>query len=285
MRLAPTFLCFCLIFSVSTASAAPRTPLDSYLAMRGTYAARLCAMHEGAALDQASRRDLADLERLLVAVVPPWRGPGNGWRRRYTVDDLCEGSIDSGRLDGFAYELGDRSNYHSITATDLGVFNWWLGQQHAPWARLDHGAVNPAAFASEEFYGRALANEATANLQGAVPVTVPGDVVAVVHLAAFAQDFVMDRGPDTLLAVVIRGTRVFIASETMRTNLAPIATCRAQMQRILRSSRGHPDLDPDNGTEARADRAYRHCFAQHWRQLPGAAAVQQQAQRFVNLLH
>jgi hypothetical protein len=240
-------------------------------------------MPDGKARDEAERRAVAELGRQLP--VPHWRGPGWQTKTVYTVTTLCEGYIDFGRLDGLIYHQGGTI----VTVTSVPILKRWLIDHKNWWGSHDVPASMPAAFRSDAFYTQALATDAAANIYGIAEVKAPvGAVIAFVQVAAFAQDFVMDGGPDTLLAVVVRGDRVFIAREKLAVATKPVPLCQKRMKRVLARAKATPDVesrDLKDGPDGVADRDYRACFAQHLREQKTYDALQKQAQALVDILH
>lgn len=282
MRITPSILCFFLLFSAAPgADPVPSSPTDTYISARDQAAAKVCAIKETKAQDQALDHALPELGRLMAAAVPAWQGAHA--KGTFTIAALCRGDIDVGRLDGWEYEAGDTTvNVTSVPLLKRWLIdhrNWWPGKKNVPTSMT-------AAFRSEAFYTQALSTDAAAYLHGLVLVKAPvGTEVAVAELAGFAQDYVMDAGPDRLLVVVVRGERVFIANQKLAVATTPVPYCQKAMQLALAHAKTEKDSKKSETLEDAADRDYRACFAQRLREQPNYAAIQKQAQALVDLLN
>lgn len=282
MRIGPAIILFSLIFFVAEA-APPSTPIDTYFAARARYAAELCKETD-AAQAKAYPGILTDLERLLTGFVAPWHANGFPAKGQFTVVSLCREDIETGMLDGFAYKSGDTT----VTVTSMALVKHWLVDHQNWWGQNDVPASVAAAFRSDAFYTQAISTDTAAQLHGMVPVKAPlGADIAVAEIAIFAQYFVTNRGPDTLLAVVARGDRVFIARQKLAVALATEPDCRTELDLAVKDALGTSapkDAKRNLALREQADRDYRACFAQHVREQPNYAAVQKQAQALVDLL-
>jgi hypothetical protein len=278
MRLAPAFLCFSLIFSAAPAAdPAPSSPTDTYIYARDR------ALSAVKADPAAEDRALPELERLIKLAVPGWHASGFTPEGTYTVVALDEGDVGFGAVDGLQYARGDTvvtvTTKPLLTRWLAGHRNWWKDEKNIP-------ASMTAAFRSEAFYTQALSTDAAAYLHGLVLVKAPpGAELAVVELAAFAQDLVLDRGPDRLLVVVMRGDRIFIAEEKLKTPLAPVLFCKRTLDLTLAHAKAEKNTDKSDALEVKADREYRDCFGVRLREQPNYTAVQKQAQALVDRLH
>jgi len=283
MRLAPALLCFSLIFSAAPAAdPAPSSATDTYISARNRYLAEFKAHPTAGEADKRVEHALADLERLLRLAVPAWQARGFAAKGRINLGSLEADDVEFGQVDGLRYTAGD--NTVIVTTKPLLTRwladhrNWWKDEKNIP-------ASMTAAFRSEAFYTQALSTDAAAFLHGLVLVKAPpGAELAVVELAAFAQDLVLDRGPTTLLAVVLRGDRVFIAEEKLQTPLPPVLFCKKTMDLTLVHAKAEKNTDKSNALEEKADREYRDCFGVRLREQPNYAATQKQAQALVDLL-
>lgn len=282
MRITLSLLCFSIIFSAAPAAdPPPSSALDTYVSARDRAAASVCAIKDVKAQDQAQERALPELDQLLDAVVPAWSGPGFPPKGTYTVQALCKGDVEFGQLDGRHY----RSGAASVTVTSMALLKRWLADYRRIEPKAALAPSVPAVFRSEAFYPLAIASEAAANLHGLVLVKAPaGADLAIAHLAAFAQDFVFDRGPGSLVAVVVRGDRVFIAEQTLASPTTPVPLCKKALDATLARAKAEKNTDKSNLLEEKANREYRACFAQHLMEQKGYAAIQKQAQTLVELL-
>ncbi len=287
MRISSAFLCFSLLFSAAPAAdPAPFSATDTYISARDRYLAEFKAHPTRDDADKRVEHALADLERLLKLAVPAWQDPGFPAKGRINLGSLEADDVEFGQVDGLRYTAGDTTVIVTtkalLTRWLAGHRNWWKDEKNIP-------ASMTAAFRSEAFYTQALSTDAAAYLHGMVLVTVPpGADLAVVELAAFSQDVVLDHGPTTLLAVVLRGDRIFIAEEKLKTPLPPAAFCKKTMDLTLAQAKAAADAkntDKSDALEEKADREYRDCFGVRLREQPNYAAVRKQAQALVDLLH
>lgn len=277
MRITPALLCFSLIFSATAvAGSPPQSALDTYISARDQ------ALGMIKAKPGSDERALADLERLIKLVIPPWSAPGFSAEGRLTLTALDEGDVGFGALDGLEYSRSGTI----VVVTTKPLAARWLADHRNWWEEKAKNipAAMITAFRSEAFYTQALANDAAVFLHGLVLVKAGGADLAVVELAAIAQDLVMDRGPDTMLAVVMRGDRIFLAQEKLNEKLAPVAVCKAALDKSLAHAKTEKDAAKEALTE-RADRDYRSCFAQHLMEQKNYTALQKQAQALVDELH
>jgi hypothetical protein len=276
MRITPSLLCFFLIFSAAPA-ADPAPPTDTYISARDRALAKVKAE------PASEERSLADLGRLIKLAVPPWQSPGFSPQGALTLNTLDEGDVGFGALDGLQYSRGETT----VTVTTKPLVsrwlvdhrNWWKDEKNVP-------ASMPAAFRSEAFWTQALSVDAAAYLHGLVLVkSPPGAELVFAQIAVFGQDLPMDRGPDTLLVVVLRGDRVFLAQEPLKEKLESVPFCKKAMDATLASAEKEKNQDRSDALEDKADRDYRACFAQHLPSQKSYAALQKQAQALVDLLH
>ncbi len=291
MRLTPALLCFSVFFSAALTAepaslpvpAAVSSATNTYISARDRYLAEFKAHPTAGDADKREDRALADLDRLLKLAVPGWTAPGFAGPGQITLTTLDHDDEGYGVLDGLSYASGDAT----VIVTTKPLLTHWIAD-HRNWWK-DEKNISPsmiAAFRSEAFYTQAISPDAAAFLHGLVLVRAPvGADLAVVELAAFAQDLVMDGGPDRLLAVVMRGDRIFIAQEPLKEKLAPGPFCKKELDQALAHAKAVKDSDRADAIEEQADRDYRSCFAQRLREQPNYGAVQKQSQALVDLLH
>jgi hypothetical protein len=288
MRITPSLLCFFLLFSVAPAAdwaptpapAAAPSAIDTYISARDRAISALSTDPPGDA--KANDTALADLERKLRPLIPAWTSPGFG-DGTITLVTLLKDDIGFGQLDGFEYQ----SRETKVVVTTKPFLTRWMADHKKWWDDQPNiPASTTAAFRTDAFYTQAIGAEDTVYLHGLVLVQRPADAdLAVAELAAFSGDTPMDRGPDRLVAVVMRGETIFIAREPLKEKLAPVPFCQKAMQQMLARAKAEKDTKKSDALEEQADREYRACFAQRLREQPNYAAIQKQAQALVDLLH
>ena len=304
MRLSPALLCFSLIFfAAAAAPPSPQSsPTDTYISARDRYIAEFKAHPPQGYDGKREALVFADLDRLIKLAVPAWTAPGFPATGKINLSALDDNEMGLSVLNGLVYSAGDTA----VIVTNRALLMRWLADRHntADGAAKIPVAI-PAAFRTEDFWTFASFNDAAAQLYGLMLVKVPsGTDMATAELAVFAQDLAMDAGPNTLLAAVVRGDRVFVATQKITATLVKPPVCKKAMDLMLAKSaaalkdyqdslkskpagkvKNIPHVDDYIALEERADREYRACFAHHLMEQPNYAAIQREAQALVDLLH
>lgn len=273
------FLCFSLLFPAAwAADPAPPSPTDTYITARDRYIAEFKNLPDRGSHDKRAVQALADVERLLRAAVSAWTAPGFPATGEISLNCMDDNAMGFSVLDGLVYRADD---------TSVVVTNRALLMNAVPGHNRGYGSKVPlsipAAFGDENFWTFAVGCDAGASLHKMMVVKAPEGADSVtVALAGFHNGLDYDATPDQLVAAVVRGDRVFVARENLKVVLAPAPHCWKKLIYLEEHSEVQKD---DPRAWDRELGKYRTCFDRHLRKQPAYAAVQEQAQALVDLLH
>lgn len=284
-RTAFALLCFSLIFSAAwAADPVPPSPTDTYILARDRYIAAFKNLPDRGRGDSRAAEALAGVDRLLRAAVPAWTASGFPATGEMNLNCMDDNDMGFSVPDGLAYRAGGTS----VIVTNRALLLGWQARHNTEY-RTHVPVAIPAAFRDETFWTFAASCDAGAYIHGTVPVRVgEGADSVTVALGGFHNGLDYDATPDELLAAVVRGDRVWIATETLKQPLAPFTGCVNAYKRgsdeypfaptVQQSARLHDQAMADAVTN------YQACFARELRKRPAYAAVQKQAQDLVDLL-
>lgn len=282
------FIAVGLLFSSSTAFAA--SPEDTYLATRDRDIAALTKIEnakDSTAGDAQFDADTKDLEQKLRAAVGPSQVPGFPTQCKLNLDTLFPHDEGFGMLDGIACGDGD-SNKTIIVTTDSLLNKWLVG--HRNWWSDDSLPTSPIdAVKTEAFYTQAISTDAAVVHYGVLPVKAPPDSkFAYSTLSARTQDQ-SPNAPDQIFVVLEHKGRIFIANAKLNTPFKPIVACDAvtadYAKRAAAAEKAYVNsgLKDQKLTDAAVkirndgDIAFRSCFAQKAKELPGFKAAEDQS--------
>ena len=207
------------------------SPEAAYLAARDKYIAEIKALENSkasqSAIDAAMDKALADLTKRLKDIVGPVSVKGFPGAGRLNLDTLSEHQVGYGNLDGVVYvdERPTSTNPPYVVVTTRSLLTAWLegkAKDEDKESRLPTDVE--AAVRQENFYsGGDVAFAKYADL----PVTKPaGADLAVAALGLFRQDNTASP-PDTIVATIVKGDRVFVASIPRTAPIGKIPACEA----------------------------------------------------------
>ena len=253
MRLAAAISC--LVLLLLPAAAAPGDTA-AYLAARDRYIAQFKALPpKDDPSDTREARALADLDRRLEAIIPPWQAAGSPRAIRTNISILHQ-DLGFGTLDGLAYGI---EGTEVIVTTGALLHRWLADHNNTGSASWDVPQSVDAAAHSSQFWTFAYGDDNGWLLFGDVPVVFSGGT-GTAQLAVDTDSGVPDAGPKYLLVTVLRNDRIFVARQKLRTTIAPQPLCNRA-------------------------RAFQPCYAQYLRGLPQWDAIRNQAQALADLLH
>ena len=199
------------------------SPEVDYLEARDRAIAEVKALENSKAsqstIDAAMDKALADLTKRLKDIVGPVSGfPGPGG---LNLDTLSENQVGYGNLDGVAY--GDKGL--DVVVTTRSLLTAWLegkAKEEDKESRLPTDVE--AAVRQENFYS---GGDAAFAKYADLPATKPaGAALAVAALGLFRQDNTASP-PDTIVATIVKGDRVFVASIPRTAPIGKIPACEA----------------------------------------------------------
>jgi hypothetical protein len=289
-------LSIALMLLMLPAVATAATPEQSYLASRDGFIAKLKKLDSSkpafAKAEDAAKRNL---ELQLERIIGPFDVAGVKGAGKINLDTLSEGDEGFGMLDGLAFAAADKS-FQFVVTTDVlfdawlkGHKDWWKGMANAPPVAAD-------ALRTDAFFTQAISTDAAVSKFADLPVTTPaGASSASAMLDMRSQDEAVG-SPDEIFVALISGHRVVIAYAAVGEKIAPIAACdevwkaaeakataafAAEASTDAKSATPKPD-----GSDLREQgaKAYRACFAEHFKTTPAFAKVTQQAQTLLDKL-
>jgi hypothetical protein len=293
----PFIIALSLLVSVAAIAASAE---QTYFAARDRAIARLTALSEAGKLDDApgklhdeARRDLA---KLLQPIIGRVAIKGFSTDAQSNIDTLVKGDESFGLLDGLVYASADDKSHVIVTTSAL--LDRWL-KEHKNWwgpsvANVPQQAA--AALKSEPFYTQAVSTDAAFVKFLELPVTKPAKATfAFAMLNGRSQDRPPQK-PDEIMAAVVQGTRVFIASAPAGTPVEPIPACEDARRDFEKKSAAARDAylaaerkdeklyERSVLLERDGDAAALRCFAQRAKNEAFYAPLMKQAQELVDLL-
>jgi hypothetical protein len=273
---------------------ATRLAVEGYNGRKSTCGQGIYAENSKAsqsAIDAAMDKALADLMKRLKDIVGPVSGfPGAG---RLNLETLSEHQVDYGSLDGIAY--GD--NGLDVVVTTRSLLTAWLegkAKDEDKESRLPTDVE--AAARQENFYTLSLGNDAAFGKSADLPVTNPaGPAFAVAALGLFRQD-IGPFPPDAIVATVVKGDRVFVASIPRTAPIGKIPACEAiwteasrkadELQAEYRASglKNKKLVEESFQAQDQGDRDARACFNAHAPKQSFFAGLTKEAQSLVDRL-
>ena len=218
-----------LLFMCFTLSAHAADLAESYLSVRNKAIADLAQDNTNPPLldaNESSRVALAKMGPLMRQIVGPLGIKGFPASGQSNVDTL-DGSLGFGTLDGLRATSSDHRT--TVVVTTEHLLRVWLAEHRNWWPNDPNNPPTDAekAFKSNGFYTQALSNGAAAEIFGTLPLSPPPSGAAFGVVLTFAQDNIAPQPPEQIEVAVVRGSRVFLFNEKVRTRLGQIQSCTA----------------------------------------------------------
>jgi hypothetical protein len=274
----------CLAATISNAVAAPpvRAAEDRYIAARDAAIEKFSKLQDGAMSDDATRKAedavRADLLAQMKAIVmePDRKGFAPA---RLNLDTFYRGDEGFGALDGlrFVAELGDNGEKAGengrdgkyvepsahIIITTQALFERWL-REHRDW--WDKGVKNVpqqigAALKAESFYTQAISSGSAVVSFNALPIAKPASTTFSYAMLAGRTQSEIPAAADQVFVSALANGKAYIVFGTIK----PKVEVKACLP--LRAD-----------FSAKAENAYKRCFAQRAPQQPSFADATKQAQ-------
>src|SRR5581483_1674870 len=202
------------------------SPEATYLSARDKYIAQIKRLENAktsdSALQAAEDKATADLTKRLRDVIGPVSVKGFPAEGKLSLITLFEDDEGFGMLDGLAYGEGEEG----LVVTTRPLLKDWLdGKAKAEDEEGRLPADAEAAARLESFYTFAISSDAAFSKNADIPVTKPaGADFAVAALGEFQQD-IGHENVDQIVATVIKGDRVLVASVQRKAPIAKIPAC------------------------------------------------------------
>lgn len=276
MRMQSCFICIfsCLIAAMS----AQADPTADYLAARDQYITAFKNLPDKDQNGPQAKQSRAHVEQLLTRAIQPWSAPGfppHGAMNRFCFDDDALGfSVPNGLI----YS----TQTTTVFVTNRALLQDWLRKNNKVSATQAQIAF-PAVFSDEELWTVTVGCDSGADLRKMIDIPRPAGADSVAAaLVEFSTGGGLISTPDTVVAAVVRGDRIFMASTKLTEPLPADPDCKKTQAR-----REKELLSGPSPQYARSDAAvsYQVCFDKNLAHRPVYAKVQKQAQALANILH
>jgi hypothetical protein len=224
---------------------------------------------QGARLGKLENRKLSSLEKLLRQAVGPFAHDGFGTRGTINLHTLYP-ELGFGRLDGLEYK--SRDGRTQVLVTTRPLLSDWLGKFYERPTDTVQDLIQVLSLESREILTQAWAIEDQHfTLVDRLSVSEPkGTALAVAflgELCAEDENYV----PNSILAAVVIGERVYLISQSLAVRLPVLDECDRQWQKLW-------DLDKYDA----AALAFNQCYASRVASTPGHEAALLQAQQLID---
>ena len=291
-----SWLMFVLCLLISPASAA--SPEEDYLALRDKALSRMKTMEKAKASEQKLsaeheklRDDLEKHLRLVLGDVSVTGFPGPG---KLNLESLSDQDVGYGMLDALTYS-GDSEGAPLLVVTTRSLLNKWLAaRSREKLPELNVSADLATALGQDNFFTFAIGDDAAFTRNASLELTAP-DGVELIHgmLGGWGQD--IGPNPDLMLVVtLIKGDKVYIASERPKTTVGKIAACEAIWAQAIEKadklradyeaarSKDQDEFDADSKAQEQGDKDFHACWREQAAKQPFYPALVKEAQDFVN---
>jgi hypothetical protein len=226
---------------------------------------------QGARLAGRDHEKLSSLERLLRSAVGSFSHEGFETKGTINLETLSP-EPNLGRLDGLEYE--SRDGRTKILVTTRSLVSDWLGKFYQRPTDAVRHLVEVLSVESQPFLTQAWAIEDQHfTLVDRLPVSKPkGAAMAVAflgELCAADENYV----PDSILAELVVGSRVYLISQSLSVKLPILDECDRQWQKLWDADK--PDA---------AASAFNRCYASRSTSRPGYNDAVAQARRLIDSL-
>lgn len=298
----------CLLGAISSASAAPLSAEDRYIAARDAAIAKISQLYDSKKPDDALKAETAaaaDLLTLLKPIVGESGREGFG-PAKLNLDALARGDQGFGLLDGLRFDAlvgengekaganGRDGNYvypkAHIVITTQPLFERWL-RAHKDWWGKKHKNVPQqigAAFKDESFYTQAISTDAAIVNFGELPIARPASATSAhAMLAARTQDAIPDAADEVFVATLANG-KVYVAYGSIRPRVQVPACLAIKAGYDKKAEKAADDLQSNRIDRKAYDKlgdlrqqgedAYKRCFTQRAPQQPSFVEASRQAE-------
>jgi len=262
---------------LSLCAAARAEDAAAYRAAKGKAIADVARADKAGKPDDArSAKLLKDLEKRLQTLVGAPQIAGFAKSGKISLDTLSSGDIGGDALDGLVFD-GEDGKASLLATTKPLVDGWLKGFKFDARSKQTFPRDLAAALRSANFYTFAISPDAAVSSYGEVEVAPSaGAALAVVQLTARSQDQA-PAAPDELIAAVLVGDRLFIASEPVREAIPAIPACEKLAAATLEKSRAKEAafdasgrknqklFDESLALQEKSAEDNRQCFAQRLR--------------------
>jgi hypothetical protein len=271
------FAAILLALSLAGGGALAASPEAAYLAARDKAIAEIKALEDSkaseSAINGAQDNALADLKKQLKDIVGPVSVKGFPAPDRLSFDSLSEHQLGYGTLDGL---VSNGEGNEELVITTRPLLTAWLeakAKEEEKEFRLP-GDVD-AAVRQDNFYTFSVGQDAAFEKSADLPVTKPaGAALAFAALGIFTQA----EGhwvPDAIVATVIKGNRVFVASVKLKAAVGKTFACEAIW---TEAQRKHPEA------LEQVEKEYHACTNARARKARSLAGVTKGAQALLDRL-
>jgi hypothetical protein len=245
-----------LVFlSLMAGGALAASPEATYLAARDKAIAEIKALQDAktseSAIQAAEDKATADLVKQLKDIIGPLTI--EGFASPYHLNIALREEQGYGELDGLAAYGKDNQTF---VVTTRSLTQKWLEASAKDNDKTRRQPTNiDAAARGEDFYNASLYTDVTFSKYSDLPLAKPaGADLVVAALGGLSQGFEAEL-PDTIVATIVKGDKVFVASVPRKTPIGKIRACAP-----LWAKAQHDGLaDADSS----AAKNYRACFSQH----------------------
>jgi hypothetical protein len=298
----------CLAAPLSSASAAPPSAEDRYIAARDAAIEKISKLYDDNKFDDAAKDEdatRADLLAQMSAIVaePGRKGFGPA---RLNLETFYRGDEGFGTLDGLRFDselgaTGEKAGGNGadgkyvepkahVIVTTQSMFERWL-RAHKEWWGKDVKNVPQqigAALKDESFYTQAFSNGAAVVSFGPLPVAKTASTnFSYAMLAARTQDAIPNAADEMFVAALAHG-KAYIADGLIRPKVQIPACIAIRRDYNKKAEKAEDDLrferidkktyDKLGDLRQRGEDAYKRCFTQHAPQQPSFAEATRQAQ-------
>jgi hypothetical protein len=253
MRRSAAILLFLPLIAGGALAASPEA---AYIAARDKAIAEVKALEDAKAsedkIQAAEDKASADLAKQLKAIIGPVAIEGFAAPDQLNIA-LSHYQQGYGELDGVA-SYGKEKQVLVVTTRSLA--EKWLeaSSKDEDKTRRQPTGIDAAA-RGEDFYNSSLYNDVHFSKYADLPVAKPaGADVVVAALGGLSQGFEAEL-PDTIVATIVKGGRLFVASVPLKTPIGKIRACAPLWAKAQHG--GLADADSS------AAKSYRACFSQH----------------------
>ena len=289
-------LMFVLCLPISPGRAA--SPEEDYLALRDKALSQIKAMEKAKASEQKLsaeheklRDDLEKRLRLVLGDVSVAGFPGPG---KLNLESLSDQDVGYGMLDALTYSGGAEGGPLLVVTTRSLLNKWLAARSREKLPELNVPADLATALGQDNFFTFAIGDDAAFTRNADLELTAPSGVELIRGmLGGWGQD--IGPNPDLMLVVtLIKGDKVFIASERPKTTIGKIDACEAIWTQAIEKadklradyeaahSKDEDEFDADARAQEQGDKDFHVCWRERAAKQPFYPALVKEAQDFAN---
>ena len=290
----PLMFVLCLLISPARAA----SPEEDYLALRDKALSRIKAMEKSKASEQKLsaeheklRDDLEKRLRLVLGEVSVAGFPGPG---KLNLESLSDQDVGYGMLDALTYSGGAEGGPLLVVTTRSLLNKWLAARSREKLPELNVPADLATALGQDNFFTFAIGDDAAFTRNADLELTAPSGVELIRGmLGGWGQD--IGPNPDLMLVVtLIKGDKVFIASERPKTTIGKIDACEAIWTQAIEKadklradyeaahSKDEDEFDADARAQEQGDKDFHVCWRERAAKQPFYPALVKEAQDFAN---